>query len=255
MGETVTWPQATPDILQDVLQDGLQIVLCGTAVGTASAVAGAYYAHKQNKFWKILHETGLTPELLGPHQYRELLRYRIGLTDFVKTHSGMDHQIPLSELTEISRARLGATIATFRPQFLAFTSKNAGQRFLGGRRDYGEQLRADRRYPNLDPALDLRRRQWQLAPGSLARVCREGEGSYGLRGAPLIFAVPDGVDDAGDKAAEGRVHPQLFEASHFRMFEWGEDMVRPPSRPAMNCPRSLRSGRDSQWRSVQTPNC
>lgn len=140
MGETVTWPQATPDILQDVLQDGLQIVLCGTAVGTASAVAGAYYAHKQNKFWKILHETGLTPELLGPHQYRELLRYRIGLTDFVKTHSGMDHQIPLSELTEISRARLGATIATFRPQFLAFTSKNAGQRFLGGRRDYGEQL-------------------------------------------------------------------------------------------------------------------
>jgi double-stranded uracil-DNA glycosylase len=140
VGETVTWPQATPDILQDVLQDGLQIVLCGTAVGTASAVAGAYYAHKQNKFWKILHETGLTPELLGPHQYRELLRYRIGLTDFVKTHSGMDHQIPLSELTEISRARLGATIATFRPQFLAFTSKNAGQRFLGGRRDYGEQL-------------------------------------------------------------------------------------------------------------------
>jgi len=52
----------------------------------------------------------------------------------------MDHQIPLSELAEISRARLGAAIATFRPQFLAFTSKNAGQRFLGGRRDYGEQL-------------------------------------------------------------------------------------------------------------------
>jgi double-stranded uracil-DNA glycosylase len=128
-----------PDILQDVLQDGLQIVLCGTAVGTASAIAGAYYAHKQNKFWNILYETGLTPELLRPHQYRDLLRYRIGLTDFVKTHSGMDHQIPLSELAEMSRARLDAAIATFRPQFLAFTSKNAGQRFLGGKRDYGEQ--------------------------------------------------------------------------------------------------------------------
>ena len=139
MGETVTWPQAAPDILQDLLQDGLQIVLCGTAVGTASAIAGAYYAHKQNKFWKILHETGLTPELLQPHQYRDLLRHRIGLTDFVKTHSGMDHQIPLSELAEMSRVRLGAAIATFRPQFLAFTSKNAGQRFLGGSRDYGEQ--------------------------------------------------------------------------------------------------------------------
>lgn len=133
-------PDILQDVLQDVLQNGLQIVLCGTAVGTASARAGAYYAHKQNKFWKILYETGLTPQLLQPHQYRDLLRHRIGLTDFVKTHSGMDHQIPLSELAEISRARLSATIATCRPQFLAFTSKNAGQRFLGGRRDYGEQI-------------------------------------------------------------------------------------------------------------------
>ena len=132
-------PYILQDVLQDVLQDGLKVVLCGTAVGTASAIAGAYYAHKQNKFWRILHETGLTPELLRPHQYRDLLRHRIGLTDFVKTHSGMDHQIPISELAEMSRARLGATIARFRPQFLAFTSKNAGQRFLGGKRDYGEQ--------------------------------------------------------------------------------------------------------------------
>ena len=128
-----------PDILQDVLQDGLRIVLCGTAVGTASAIAGAYYAHKQNKFWRVLYETGLTPELLQPQQYRELLRYKIGLTDFVKTHSGMDHEIPLSELAEHSRTRLRASIASHRPKFLAFTSKMAGQHFLGGRRDYGEQ--------------------------------------------------------------------------------------------------------------------
>jgi double-stranded uracil-DNA glycosylase len=51
----------------------------------------------------------------------------------------MDHQIPLSELTSDARARLGTSIAKFRPEFLAFTSKTAGQRFLGGKRDYGEQ--------------------------------------------------------------------------------------------------------------------
>ena len=28
----------------------------------------------------------------------------------------------------------------YRPKFLAFTSKNAGQRFLGGMRDYGAQI-------------------------------------------------------------------------------------------------------------------
>ena len=109
-------------------------------MGTASAKAGAYYAHPQNKFWKILHDTGFTPELLQPHQYRDLRNYRIGLTDFVKTHSGMDHQIPLSRLAEVSRLRLRESILACRPNFLAFTSKTAGQQFLGGRRTYGEQI-------------------------------------------------------------------------------------------------------------------
>jgi TDG/mug DNA glycosylase family protein len=131
---------AAPDVLQDLLQDSLDAVLCGTAVGTASALAGAYYAHKQNRFWKILHETGLTPALLQPQQYHELLRYRIGLTDFVKTHSGMDHEIPLSKLAKDSRTRLRDSVLKYRPTFLAFTSKNAGQQFLGGKRDYGEQI-------------------------------------------------------------------------------------------------------------------
>lgn len=138
MGEPVK-PSDVPDILQDVLEDSLDIVLCGMAAGTASAMAKAYYAHKQNKFWTILHETGLTPALLRPHQYRDLLRHRIGLTDLVKTHSGMDHQIPLSKLRLDARSRLHNSIALYRPKFLAFTSKAAGQGFLGGKRAYGEQ--------------------------------------------------------------------------------------------------------------------
>ena len=129
-----------PDVLRDLLGDSLDVVLCGTAAGTASAAAGAYYAHKQNKFWKTLYATNLTSRLLEPHQYRDLLNYRIGLTDLVKTHAGMDHQIPLSRLGEVSRTRLRASILACRPRFLAFTSKTAGQRFLGDKRDYGEQI-------------------------------------------------------------------------------------------------------------------
>jgi TDG/mug DNA glycosylase family protein len=131
-----------PDVLDDVLGESLQIVFCGTAVGTASAKAGAYYAHPQNKFWKILHAIRLTPELLQPHQYRDLLDYRIGLTDLVKSHFGMDHQLPRSHLGEMARTRLRASILVCRPQFLAFTSKTAGQKFLGDKRDYGEQVEA-----------------------------------------------------------------------------------------------------------------
>ena len=67
------------------------------AAGTTSAAERAYYAHRQNKFWKILYETGLTPELLQPHQYRDLLQHAIGLTDLVKTHAGMDQRSTLAE--------------------------------------------------------------------------------------------------------------------------------------------------------------
>ena len=136
MGEPVAGN--IPDVLQDLLQGQLRVVLCGTAASTVSAAAGAYYANKQNKFWKILHETKLIAEPLQPQQYRDLLRHGIGLTDLVKTHFGMDNQIPLSRLDD-PRARLSASIAAFRPKFLAFTSKTAGQKFFSGKRDYGEQ--------------------------------------------------------------------------------------------------------------------
>jgi TDG/mug DNA glycosylase family protein len=126
------------DVLSDLLQHSLRIVLCGTAAGTTSAAERAYYAHRQNKFWKILHETGLIPQPLQPQQYRGLLQHGIGLTDLVKAGAGMD-RATLPKLTAADRARLSAAIATFRPQFLAFTSKTAGQKFFGATRDYGEQ--------------------------------------------------------------------------------------------------------------------
>jgi TDG/mug DNA glycosylase family protein len=126
------------DVLSDLLQHSLRIVLCGTAAGTTSAAERAYYAHRQNKFWKILHETKLTPEQLQPQQYRDLLQHGIGLTDLVKAGAGMD-RATLPKLTAADRARLRTAITTYRPKFLAFTSKTAGQKFFDGKREYGEQ--------------------------------------------------------------------------------------------------------------------
>jgi TDG/mug DNA glycosylase family protein len=126
------------DVLSDLLQHCLSIVLCGTAAGTTSAAERAYYAHRQNKFWKILHETRLTPEQLQPRQYRSLLHHGIGLTDLVKAGAGMD-RATLPKLSVADRVRLSRAIAIFRPRFLAFTSKTAGQKFFDGKRDFGEQ--------------------------------------------------------------------------------------------------------------------
>jgi TDG/mug DNA glycosylase family protein len=60
-------------------------VIVGTAVATASAASGHYYSGRGNDFWSLLHESGLTPVRLEPHEDRRLLEYGVGLTDLNKT--------------------------------------------------------------------------------------------------------------------------------------------------------------------------
>jgi double-stranded uracil-DNA glycosylase len=52
----------------------------------------------------------------------------------------MDHHIPLAGAAQTGRTRLNEAIVACRPKFLAFTSKTAGERFLGGKKNYGEQI-------------------------------------------------------------------------------------------------------------------
>lgn len=123
-------------ILPDVLQAGLALVFCGTAAGARSAAERAYYAHPGNLFWRALFEVGLTPRLLAPAEFPQLLDQRIGLTDLAKCHSGNDNQLPREAF---DAAALQAKIQRHAPQLLAFTSKNAGRAALGHAVGYGLQ--------------------------------------------------------------------------------------------------------------------
>ncbi len=122
-------------VLPDVLAPNLDVVFCGTAVGEASARAGAYYAGPGNRFWPALHEAGFTPVRLKPQDYRNLLDYRIGLTDLAKRIAGND--VILSR-ADFDCEGLRQRIDRIRPRILAFTCKRAAQEFTGLRRlDYG----------------------------------------------------------------------------------------------------------------------
>ncbi len=115
-------------ILPDILEPDLKLVFCGTAAGRKSAEEQAYYAHPLNRFYGMLHETGLTDRKLDPQEFRSLLTYGIGLTDLNKMESGNDDQL----------SKDGFDVAAFRhkiemcqPEIVAFTSKTAGAAFLG----------------------------------------------------------------------------------------------------------------------------
>jgi len=78
--------------LPDQLQNDLRLVFVGTAASQRSADLGHYYAHPGNRFWRTLHQVGITPRRFEPHEFPALLQLGIGFTDLCKLGSGMDHQ-------------------------------------------------------------------------------------------------------------------------------------------------------------------
>ena len=124
-------------ILPDVLRPGLRLVFCGTAAGAVSAARGAYYAGPGNKFWRMLHETGLTPRRFAPESFQEVLAHGIGLTDLAKEVSGADADLPADAFDVVGFA---ARIRAVRPAIVAFNGRKPASIFAGvptGRLSHG----------------------------------------------------------------------------------------------------------------------
>ena len=116
------------DRLPDMLRKNLRLVFVGTAASTHSAAVGHYYAHPGNRFWRAIHEAGITARRYQPSEFRALLPLGIGFTDLNKTESGMDRQLTSGA---IDVAAVRRKIENFRPRAIAFTSKKAAGLFYG----------------------------------------------------------------------------------------------------------------------------
>ena len=114
------------DRLPDQLAPDLRLVFVGTAASRRSAELGHYYAHPQNRFWRTLHEVGVTPRRYQPHEYASLLALGIGFTDVCKLGAGMDHE---ALKAGVDVAGFAAKMRTYRPATIAFTSKKAASLF------------------------------------------------------------------------------------------------------------------------------
>jgi TDG/mug DNA glycosylase family protein len=114
--------------LPDQLQENLRLVFVGTAASLRSADVGHYYAHPGNRFWRTIHQVGLTPRRYEPREFPALLELGIGFTDLCKSGAGMDHQalafpVDITAFTE--------KMLRNRPMTIAFTSKKAASLFYG----------------------------------------------------------------------------------------------------------------------------
>jgi TDG/mug DNA glycosylase family protein len=111
-------PHTAPDT--EFLAPGLRVVIAGT-VGRR-ARPERYYAGPGNQFWRLLHDSGLVPERLGPDDAARLAGFGVGLTDLVLQRverAGREPEVA------IGIDDFAATIGRYRPQMLAFVSKTA----------------------------------------------------------------------------------------------------------------------------------
>jgi len=118
----------TVERLPDQLAEHLRLVFVGTAASQRSADLGHYYAHAGNRFWRTLHEVGITPRRYAPREFRELMKLGIGFTDLCKLGAGMDHQA-LAFPVDVPAFR--EKMRRYRPNTVAFTSKKAASLFYG----------------------------------------------------------------------------------------------------------------------------
>jgi double-stranded uracil-DNA glycosylase len=77
--------------LADQVRPPVRILLVGINPGIRSAAIGHHFAGPSNRFWKLLHESGLVSEPLGPKDDARLPEWGLGVTNLVpRSTPGID---------------------------------------------------------------------------------------------------------------------------------------------------------------------
>jgi TDG/mug DNA glycosylase family protein len=104
--------------LPDHVRPGLRVLFVGINPGLRSAAVGHHYAGYSNRFWKLVHESGLVPEPLKPERDAELLRWGMGLTNLVARPSAGVGDLGATDFAR-GRRILRAKIRRLRPGIVA----------------------------------------------------------------------------------------------------------------------------------------
>jgi TDG/mug DNA glycosylase family protein len=115
-----------------LLRPGLRVVIAGT-VGRGRGPA-QYYAGAGNRFYELLHGSGLVDERLDPDQAARLPELGVGLTDLVierVQRAGHEPEVV------VHRRPFDQAVRAVAPQVVAFVSKTAATWYARGA---GERL-------------------------------------------------------------------------------------------------------------------
>jgi double-stranded uracil-DNA glycosylase len=112
------------DELPDIIAGHLNVLFCGINPGMTAAATGHHFAGRSNRFWRVLHLAGFTPEEISPGNDHTILRYGCGVTSVVKRPTARADQLSPEEFIS-ANAEFKQKVGRYAPRFLAFLGKAA----------------------------------------------------------------------------------------------------------------------------------
>jgi TDG/mug DNA glycosylase family protein len=104
--------------LRDRIRPGVRVLFVGINPGVRSSLTGHHFAGYSNRFWKLLYESGLVPEVITYIDDDRLPEWGFGVTNIVpRPTPGIDTLTPPEYVA--GRARLLRKIRRCRPDIVA----------------------------------------------------------------------------------------------------------------------------------------
>ncbi|WP_144546923.1 mismatch-specific DNA-glycosylase [Bacillus sp. X1(2014)] len=116
--------------LRDLLKENLKVLFVGFNPSIRSSELGHHYASPNNRFWKILYESGLTPRKYEAMEDEKLLDLGFGSTNIVERPTKAADEITKEEYTEGSEI-LKKKVVQFKPKVICFVGKGVYQQYSG----------------------------------------------------------------------------------------------------------------------------
>ncbi len=104
----------------DLLRPGLTLVFCGYNPSLTSGQSGYHYAQPGNRFWRVLHASGITKRLYRPEEDEQLLGLGIGFTNLVSRPTRRADELTREEI-QAGTEELRENLERFEPRVVAYT--------------------------------------------------------------------------------------------------------------------------------------
>jgi len=125
--------------IPDHLETNMRLLFVGYNPSIRSSETGHHYANPNNRFWRIIHEAGITDRRYRTDEDQDLLNLGIGFTNIVARPTKTAAEITKQEYEEGARILMDKLIR-FQPRVVCYVGKGVYEQ-LSGRRDinWGKQ--------------------------------------------------------------------------------------------------------------------